>query len=162
MELNIWILIGIAVLGLAAIMLEVFVPAGGVIGVIGGIAMIASVVLVYTRVGPAAGTVFLVACLILAPVVIVVAFRFFPQTYVGRRLIMGNSQTVDTGYHSADPELAALAGKEGEALTMLRPAGMARFDGKRVSVVTDGELIEKGTKVRVVEVEGGRVVVERV
>ena len=51
---------------------------------------------------------------------------------------------------------------EGEALTMLRPSGMAKFDGKKYSVVTSGELVEKGTVVRVVKVEGSRVVVRPV
>jgi membrane-bound ClpP family serine protease len=39
---------------------------------------------------------------------------------------------------------------------------MALLNGKRYSVVTSGELIERGTAIRVVKVEGSRVVVRSV
>ena len=52
-------------------------------------------------------------------------------------------------------------GDVGEAACLLRPAGTVRIGGKRVDVVTDGEFIEAGTKVTVVEVRGNRVVVSR-
>jgi membrane-bound serine protease (ClpP class) len=45
---------------------------------------------------------------------------------------------------------------------MLRPAGTAEFGSERLDVVTSGDLVPKGARIRVVRVEGGRVVVERV
>ena len=47
----------------------------------------------------------------------------------------------------------------GVAYTQLRPSGTALINGKRVDVVTEGSLIEKGTAIRVVDTEGLRVVV---
>jgi membrane-bound serine protease (ClpP class) len=44
---------------------------------------------------------------------------------------------------------------------MLRPAGHATIDGRRVDVVSRGEMIAEGVPVVVVEVEGNRVVVAR-
>ena len=44
----------------------------------------------------------------------------------------------------------------------LRPTGIARIDGRRVDVVTRGEQLEPGTRVRVVEVSGNRLVVAAV
>ena len=52
-------------------------------------------------------------------------------------------------------------GKEGETVTILRPTGMAEFDGVKLNVVADGEYIPKGTPVKVQRVEGARVVVRR-
>jgi len=52
-----------------------------------------------------------------------------------------------------------LLGKNGIALTALRPAGTAVFDGKRTDVVTEGGFVEKGQPVTVVGIEGLRVVV---
>ena len=49
--------------------------------------------------------------------------------------------------------------KEGVAKTQLRPSGTAIIDGERVDVVTEGNLIEPGTNLKVVAVEGMRVVV---
>jgi membrane-bound serine protease (ClpP class) len=47
------------------------------------------------------------------------------------------------------------------AVTTLRPSGMARIEGVKYSVVTGGELIEKNQPVRVVKVEGSRIVVKK-
>ena len=58
-----------------------------------------------------------------------------------------------------DQILSELLGAEGVALTTLRPAGTAEFNGKRVDVVTDSEYIDHGKQIVVVAVEGMRVVV---
>jgi membrane-bound serine protease (ClpP class) len=55
-----------------------------------------------------------------------------------------------------------LVGSEGIALTTLRPAGSADFNGKRVDVVADWEYIEKGSRIKVLRVEGVKVVVKKV
>jgi membrane-bound serine protease (ClpP class) len=55
--------------------------------------------------------------------------------------------------------LAGLVGMEGQSLSELRPAGFASIGGRRVDVVTQGEMISKGQAVRVVQVAGNRVVV---
>jgi membrane-bound serine protease (ClpP class) len=47
----------------------------------------------------------------------------------------------------------------GTAVTQLRPSGVATINGQRVDVVTEGGLIERGTPVKVVAVEGSRIVV---
>lgn len=45
---------------------------------------------------------------------------------------------------------------------MLRPSGIAEFEGERVDVVADGEFIQRGTAVQVSDVAGRRVTVRRV
>ena len=52
-----------------------------------------------------------------------------------------------------------LNGRDGQALTQLRPSGTALIDGRRVDVVTEGGIVERGSSIRVVHVEGNRVVV---
>jgi membrane-bound serine protease (ClpP class) len=82
--------------------------------------------------------------------------KFFPDSRVARMFI--SEKTVgDIG-----TERPELLDQTGTALTNLRPSGMAIIDGKRVDVVTEGALIERGTPVRVVAVEGMRVVVRAV
>lgn len=51
-------------------------------------------------------------------------------------------------------------GQTGEATSRLRPAGKARFDDAVVDVVAEGEFIDKGAKVRIIEIHGNRVVVK--
>ena len=50
-------------------------------------------------------------------------------------------------------------GKEGETTTVCRPTGMAEFDGVKLNVVSEGEFLPAGTRVRIVQVEGSRIVV---
>ena len=50
-------------------------------------------------------------------------------------------------------------GDRGTALSLLRPAGKADFAGRRLDVVTDGDFIEKGRKIEIVEISGSRIVV---
>ena len=64
------------------------------------------------------------------------------------------------GYSAADDH-SSLDGKEGVSLSPLRPAGTATIEGNRVDVVTEGEFIEKDTPIRVLGVEGTRVIVTR-
>jgi membrane-bound serine protease (ClpP class) len=88
--------------------------------------------------------------------------RIFPHTPIAKRLTLAREFDAEEGFTSASSDLEEYVGKEGVAVTMLRPAGMALIEGKRINVVTDGEFIEKNAQVRVSEVEGGRVVVEQV
>jgi membrane-bound serine protease (ClpP class) len=77
-----------------------------------------------------------------------------------RRLAHKDELTAEDGYVSAPPSLVELKGQHGTAETPLRPAGFARIGGKRVDVVTRGELVETGVPVEVIQVEGARVVVK--
>jgi membrane-bound serine protease (ClpP class) len=62
----------------------------------------------------------------------------------------------------AQTEALAILGKTGRALTSLHPAGKVETeDGRLLDVVAEGEFIEQGTPVKVIQCEGGRIVVER-
>jgi membrane-bound serine protease (ClpP class) len=50
-------------------------------------------------------------------------------------------------------------GELGTAATFLRPAGKARFEERVIDVVTEGNFIEKGAKVKILAIKGSRVVV---
>ncbi|RDI94655.1 nodulation protein NfeD [Meiothermus sp. QL-1] len=86
-------------------------------------------------------------------------FRYLPRGRVARPFVL--SSAVE---EKAPPknELESLLGAIGTALTDLRPAGTAQFGERRVDVVTMGEFIDRGQTIRVIQVEGPRVVVRRV
>ena len=157
----IWIPVLLFVVGFIALFLELFVPAAGLIGGAGILCMVVGTVFGYHNFGTTIGTLFLAGTLIGTPAMIVIGLKMFPKTFVGKKLILSFSQEKETGFTSYSTErYAGLEGMEGEALTMLRPSGMARFNDKKYSVVTNGELVEKGTAIRVFKVEGSRVVVK--
>jgi membrane-bound serine protease (ClpP class) len=157
-----WLAIGLAAAGILAIILEVFIPAAGIIGIAGLGSIIAGIVVAYQRLGNLIGSIYLAVVLVLVPVFIVWYFRFLPRSPVGRWLIARDHQEPEKGYSSFTAEkYVDLVGKEGTSLTILRPAGMVRIDGQKFSAVTGGEFIEKDKPVKVVKVEGSRVVVRQ-
>jgi membrane-bound serine protease (ClpP class) len=150
------------VIGLAAIIIELFVPAGGLIGLIGLGSIVTAIVMTFQSQGPAVGTIFLIAAMILIPTFLVIWFKFFPNSFMGRRLILRDSQTRETGYTShTDPSYPDLRGKSGSAVTPLRPSGTVIIEGRRYSAVTDGEFIEKNETVTVKKTEGNRIEVRK-
>lgn len=57
------------------------------------------------------------------------------------------------------PETLCRVGDCGTTTTKLRPAGKATINGKRLDVITTGQMVESGVKIEVVEIEGVRIVV---
>lgn len=89
------------------------------------------------------------------------AGKYLPKSRVVRPLVLGQSTDKAEGFTAAH-EHRDLLGKEGTAEMNLHPAGRALFDGNRVNVITRGEFIDEGTRVRIVEVHGSRVIVEKI
>ncbi len=135
--------------------LEIFIP-GGIVGVAGAIAIGSSFWMAYTRVSNMFGTYFVSIGVVFGMFCLFLSIRMFPRTRFSKKLFLGNDES---DFKSTDVELKSLEGKEGVTLTKLRPAGKARIDGKKVSVVTEAAFVDEGKEVRVVEVEGNRVVV---
>jgi membrane-bound serine protease (ClpP class) len=87
--------------------------------------------------------------------------KYLPKTSAFSRLILSQSEKAEEGFVSY-PSEKELLGKEGIAYTTLRPGGTAEIDGRRIDVIADAEYIDRGTKIRVLRVEGIKVVVTAV
>ncbi|MBN1673268.1 MAG: hypothetical protein JXR37_19640 [Kiritimatiellae bacterium] len=141
--------------GILLVCAEVFVP-GGVLGALGAIALVGAIVTGFMAF-PAYGLYVAVGIVALSSVALALWVRLFPRSPLGKRLML--RAEADAGVPA--PHSQDLVGKEGPALTDLHPSGIARLGGRRTDVVTEGEMIDEGETVRVVEVEGIRVVVRR-
>lgn len=150
------------VIGIVAIVIEVFIPAGGIIGFAGFAVLISSIVLSYAKYGMITGTIFFLLSLILLPVIITLAFKIFPHTFIGKIFILKHFQKKEDGFTSHDEEnYVILLNREGTAINRLHPIGQALIDNKKIDVTTNGEFIEKDEKIKVVKVEGNRVIVRK-
>ena len=160
------LLLGLA--GLVLLALEVLViPGFGIAGLLGIVAIVASLVL--SLVGPGFTTTFVLAAagrvalaLFVALIATLVLLRFLPHLPFGRRLILRRGLTAADGFASAPESDTLWLGKTGRASSPLRPAGIAEIDGKRVDVVSDGEHVNPGQFIRVTRVDGNRIVVRRI
>ena len=89
------------------------------------------------------------------------AGKFLPQSRgFNRRMVLQAATRTEDGYVSSKDE-TALIGKSGLCISDLRPAGRVEIEGRPVDVVSDGDFIEVGERVRVDRVEGMRIIVIR-
>jgi membrane-bound serine protease (ClpP class) len=152
--------------GIILIAVEVFlIPGFGIPGIAGIILVLGSIFLALIGSKPFINTesismaiVQLSVSLVTAIVLIFLLAKFLPKTRTYNKFVLANSEKTELGFLS-NPQSNELIGKTGIALTTLRPAGTAEIDGKKIDVVADNEYIPSGTKIKVVKVEGIRVVV---
>lgn len=145
-------------LGLALIVAEVLIPSMGVLSILATVSIAAAVIVAFNE-STEVGVNFLIAVALLVPIVILAGFKLFPKSPVGRHM-MASGLSFESKPATDERDLG-LEDAEGEVEAPCRPAGIARLGGRRVDVVTRGEMIEVGERVRVVEVSGNRVVVVR-
>lgn len=148
-ELSVIILIFLC--GLVAMFIELFIP-GAIMGVLGMMAVIGSIVYAIMTGHMAAAVVLLVIALAFVPV-----FFVLWKGVAGKFLALKEQET---GFRPSTTITEDLVGVEGEALTPLRPSGIARLNDRRLDVVTRGEMLPKGTRIKVIEVSGNRIVVK--
>ena len=77
------------------------------------------------------------------------------------KLILNDAVTEKAGYADFDA-LGDWVGKQGVAISPLRPAGVVEIEGKRLDVVTRGEFLAEGESVRIAQVEGRQIIVCRI
>ena len=156
-DIRVQLFIIFVITGMILIGAEIYVP-GGVLGAIGGVALFSAVIAGYAAFGPVGGSYALAGIVVATIIMVIIWMRFFPGSRIGKKIIV--AQDLSTSKSSQD--LTFLIGKEGETASELRPAGFATIIGKRIDVVTQGEMISKGEKIKVVKVEGSRVIVQAI
>jgi len=152
MFLLVALVIILLVLGVALLLLETMLP-GLVAGIIGCCCLVAGIALSYARLDAGTANLILVSVLLLLVGGFALWLKFFPKSRLGKRFV---SHRVVGNIDAEKPELLH---KTGVAHTALRPSGTALIHGKRVDVVTEGPFVERGAPIKVVDVEGMRVVV---
>jgi membrane-bound ClpP family serine protease len=144
------------VTGILLIFLEFFLP-GAIAGTLGFAALIASLFF-------AGGNNFSIAISLFIALFITISFFFIMVKFFGKKIMLFNkivlfeSARKEDGYVS-NKNRTDLLGNVGLTLTVLRPSGTALFEDERVDVVTEGGFIPNNTKVKVIDVEGARIVV---
>jgi membrane-bound serine protease (ClpP class) len=144
--------------GIILIILELFLP-GGILGILGLIAIIgsfffASYDLTHMAISLAIATV-------LTVILAIILYKFVGYRGTLGKIILKDATSADKGYNSFH-DRKHLLGLEGEALTDLRPSGTAVIAEDRIDVVTEGSYIASGSKVKIIKLEGARVIVREI
>ncbi len=86
--------------------------------------------------------------------------RYLPKTSFYHRIVLGASTPRGPGITIPESRLVVSVGMTGKARTTLRPSGKADFNGHVVDVISHGDYLRAGSSLRVIAVEGPRVLVE--
>jgi membrane-bound serine protease (ClpP class) len=150
------------VLAFVLLVLELFIPTGGILFVL-SIAGIGFGVALIFKYDTTAGLIALLGVGVALPVVGSLLLYLWPRTGIGKRFFLTTPSESDTlAALPLNQELEQLKGRFGRTISTLRPAGVVDFDGRRVDTVTEGMMVEPGQWVRCVDVRAGRVVVRPV
>ncbi|MGP6146143.1 NfeD family protein [Jeotgalibaca sp. A122] len=151
-----WLTFLLFLFGILLLIAEVFIPDFGLIGIIG-------VTLIgfgyFSNRADLWGSVMdlslaLIIAVITAYVLLKKGYRFLP----GKNLVLGSALKGNRGYSTGNNYQEYLYEK-GTALTTLRPSGKVEINGRTLDVVSDGKIIQEGSSVEVVHVEGIKIIV---
>lgn len=145
--------------GIILLFIEALVPGFGAPGIGGVICIVISIVLSSESI--VLGVSSLVIAFVLTIIAAVLLLKYAPRNKYFDKIILGAELRKEAGFTSAKRE-DALLGLEGVAVTALRPAGRIEVDGKRIDVVTQGEFIEINSQVKIIKIEGSKVVVKKI
>lgn len=148
----------VALLALAAgyvlLVVEMCIPGFGVPGISGIVLSVLGLIVMQPT--PLQALCLVIVYVALLLIALAICMRSVTKGRFSKsRLVLNAVSTDSTGNN----DLNYFIGRTGAAHTPLRPAGIADFDGVRLSVVTEGDYMEAGTPVRVARVEGNRIVV---
>jgi membrane-bound ClpP family serine protease len=146
--------------GVAMVMLEIFIPSGGAIGFLSFTSIVTAIVLAFVQSGPTTGIVFLMIACVAVPIALVAAFRFLPDTPMGKRLLPTIPSAAEVLPDSDERrKLREMVGHIGHAKSKMLPSGAVEVDGHIIDAMSEGGPIEPGQMVRVIEVRGAMVIV---
>lgn len=152
------LMVGLMLLGFALIMVEIFIP-GGVVGAVGGLCLLISIILAFNSFGMEGAIVAFLVALVGLGICLFVEFKILPKTPVGRRLFL---QDRVEGKSQRDVADQSLVGKEGSSLTTLSPSGYVLVDGQRYEAYCRSGFLDKGEKVRVESFDQFKITVSKV
>lgn len=91
-----------------------------------------------------------------------VFLKVFPRREMWSKIALVDQLTSEEGYNSMNESYTHLKGKIGETHTDLRPVGTIVIEDHEYSAVSNGHWIEKGNKVKVVSVDGTKILVKSI
>ncbi len=146
--------IALILVGLGLIAVEVYlVPGFNVVGIFGFIVILFAIGYTFTESGLLGGIYVIVGTAIAGGGL----FYWMWTSGAWDRFILGTTITGERPGEDRESERRAkYLGKTGVAVTPLRPTGVARIDGERIEVATEGDFIAAGSNVRVVAMDRRR------
>ncbi|MBE5797334.1 MAG: hypothetical protein E7327_08155 [Clostridiales bacterium] len=149
-------------LGIGFLILEAFMPGFGAPGITGIVLEVITLVLTWNAHGPMATLGLLLIVLATLAIAISTSLRSLSKGKLSKsQIILHETESNEAGYRASE-DMEVFVGREGTTSTVLRPTGIADFDGVRLNVSSEGSFVQPGTKVRIISVEGQKILVRAV
>lgn len=151
------------IFGLIMCMIEVIIPGFGVFGILGTMftfgGMVSRIIIGTTWMQVLLMLILIVLVVILSIILVILFARL---GLLGKISIIQDKTVVPTDYEKPSKEQLKLVGKVGFAHTVFKPSGKLIYDGVVYDAMSDGEFIEKGQKIKVVEIKNNTIIVKKV
>lgn len=145
--------------GILLLIIEAVIPGFGAPGIGGILCIIISIVLASDSV--VLGISSLAISFVMSIIAAILLLKYAPKNKYFDKIILGMELRKDFGFTSTVSN-NMLLGLEGVVVNALRPAGIIEVDGERIDVVSEGGFIEKNERVKIVKIEGRRIVVKKI
>jgi membrane-bound ClpP family serine protease len=142
--------------GILLLAIEVFVP-GMIVGIIGGLSILAGVVTAFNLYGSGGGMIALLCGGVLLGVTLYIEFVVLPKTKLAKALSM--QTTVEGTSQPAVADLSTVLNQQGETITPLSPSGYINVQGRRYEAFSQSGYLAKGVTVRVTGLDNFRLIV---
>lgn len=151
--------IAVFIIGVIFIIIEILTPTIGILAGIGIVAIFYSLILAMG--GDINAMYMMVISLVIAILIFAIIIKKLPSSKLWKKIILTNTSSSEQGYVS-NKDYSCYLHKEGIVLTELRPAGSVNIEGNVLDVVSEGSFITKGAKIRVIKIEGMRIIVRKI
>jgi len=145
-------------LGVVCLFFEVVVP-GAVLGIVGGIFMLAGCGVAFSEFGAAGGAIAVVAAVLLLGLTFYVEFVLLPKTRLGKKMFL--EQAVHGVSQPLPAQAKEIVGLAGETLTTLAPSGYVRVGDQKYEAFSQSGLVPKGAAVKVTGLDNFRLIVTK-
>ncbi len=145
--------------GVLLLCIEAIVPGFGAPGIGGVLCIIVSIILASNSI--ALGIFSLLIAFILTIIAAVLLLKYAPRNKYFDKIILRTSLKKDQGYVPTASK-DDLLGLEGTAITPLRPAGIIEVNDEKIDAITEGDFIDIHARIKIVKIEGRKIVVKKI
>ena len=147
-------------LTLIVALLEMVVPSGGIFAVLAIAFLVTSIVFSF-QANLFFGSLYTLSVCLFVPVFLWLALRIWPQTWIGRKILLAPENDPALIPNEDVQTLKQLIGLQGMAKSTMLLGGLIEIEGKRYNAVSDAEPVESGDVVRVIRIEGTSIIVRK-
>ncbi len=147
-------------LGFGVVVLELFVPSAGVLGIVAAVLIVSAVIVAFFK-SLVAGAVILFITVLSLPLLFALMVKVWPSTPIGKRVLIGTMTEDDVLPQSEEyTEYQKLIGQLGIAKSKMLPSGQIVVNDRKYDAVSDGFPIDAGQPVKIISVKGNRIFVQ--